>query len=168
MPDDARAHDVPHVPVEVDVRNDLPRVEHDGVVHAVIPRDVERNNFEVLTACNRDIGGGTESADRQVTCLECLAYHDEDFLQMELVAVKRDYGQARKTIADMHEAAMGYVGAPMAGVVNDVLNLRLERDELRMKSENLERELRATKQMLREVEGQRDYWMQKDQRNRGW
>lgn len=43
---------------------------------------------------------------------------------------KNDYNKACKTIAEMHEAAVGYVGAPIRGVVEDVIDLRAERNRL--------------------------------------
>lgn len=42
-----------------------------------------------------------------------------------------DYEGACKTIAAMHAAAMGTVCGPQRGVVEDVEDLRLERDALR-------------------------------------
>jgi len=45
-------------------------------------------------------------------------------LRADVARFKEDHGQACKTIADMHAAALGEVCGPVRGVVEDVADLR--------------------------------------------
>ncbi len=51
-------------------------------------------------------------------------------LEAELECAKADYLNACVTIANMHRAAVGEVTGPKRGVVEDIEDLRLERDAL--------------------------------------
>ena len=52
-------------------------------------------------------------------------------LTQENERLKADYQRACKTVADMHAAAIGEVGGPIRGVVEDVANLRAQLGEAR-------------------------------------
>lgn len=58
--------------------------------------------------------------------LTALRRIEEEAYQRGKAAMKEDYESACKTIADMHEAAMGSVIGPKLGVVEDVADLRKE------------------------------------------
>lgn len=53
-----------------------------------------------------------------------------DAMDAELVALRADYENACKLVADMHAAAMGGNFGPAIGVVEDIAALRAERDSL--------------------------------------
>jgi len=58
----------------------------------------------------------------------------------EVVVPRADYDSACEQIAAMHAAAVGEVRGPIRGVVEDVADLRAERDELRRIVDGLPRE----------------------------
>lgn len=55
----------------------------------------------------------------------------------EIKRLRADYANACKMVADMHAAAVGAKVGPVAGVVEDVMVLRAERDGLRKEIERL-------------------------------
>ena len=59
-------------------------------------------------------------------------------LQVENERLKDEYGNACKLVAEMHTAAVGQVIGPKRGVVEDVADIRAERDALAAKVETLE------------------------------
>jgi len=58
-------------------------------------------------------------------------------LEAEVERWKVEHGIACKLVADMHEAAIGYVGGPIRGVLEDVADLRIERDEYQAAADKL-------------------------------
>jgi len=52
----------------------------------------------------------------------------EDALRKQLEGMESDYESACVLVAKMHEAAVGGIRGPIAGVVEDVLNLRTKLD----------------------------------------
>lgn len=74
-------------------------------------------------ASNKGIGQGSEGARY------CWAVATEiERIEAELEHTKEDYLNACATIANMHCAAVGEVTGPKRGVVEDIEDLRLERD----------------------------------------
>jgi hypothetical protein len=61
-----------------------------------------------------------------------------DVLLAEVDRFHADYEQACRTIAAMHEAAVGEIRGPRRGVVEDVADLRDERDRLASHGRDLE------------------------------
>ena len=76
-------------------------------------------------ASNKGIGQGSEAARY------CWAAATEiERIEDELEHTKADYLNACETIANMHCAAVGEVTGPKRGVVDDIEDLRLERDAI--------------------------------------
>ena len=79
----------------------------------------------------------TESErDLDLLCADLLAENEKlsnlwSAMKAERDQLREDYQQSCNLVANMHEAAVGYIGGPKQGVVEDVLNLRNERDQLR-------------------------------------
>lgn len=59
-------------------------------------------------------------------------------LQEECAEARQNYQGACGTVAAMHAAAMGEVTAPVRGVVEDIKDLRIERDNLRSALSDIE------------------------------
>lgn len=59
-------------------------------------------------------------------------------LEADVAHWKRQYDEAADLIAKMHAAVVGYVGGPKRGVIEDVEDLRKERDELKKAIESSE------------------------------
>lgn len=55
----------------------------------------------------------------------------------DVAELRADYDSACRTVAEMHAAAVGSVRGPIRGVVEDVEDLRVERDELRRQVDEL-------------------------------
>lgn len=138
-------------------RSDLPRARIAGTIHQVRRRPVptestrawlvrEGLNWTNTTVCGLSFRHTTLPDTYVVTCMECIAMDDLDVLKAELEQAKEDHGGACKLVALMHAAAVGEVTGPNRGVVEDVADLRTERDAL--KKENAE--LRAQLETLRQ------------------
>lgn len=56
---------------------------------------------------------------------------ERDELMEDCEQLRDNYQHACNLVANMHAAAVGYIGGPEKGVIEDVLNLRRERDALR-------------------------------------
>lgn len=72
------------------------------------------------------------------SCMACVAAMDADVFEIELRHVRDAHRSACSTVADMHAAATGRVGGTIRGVVEDVADVRKERDELRSRCEAAE------------------------------
>ena len=73
---------------------------------------------------------------------------ERDELMGDLDRAKEDYIRACRLVAQMHEAAIGYVGGPNRGVVEDIADLHSERDQLQRALNDL---VEATKQDRKEL-----------------
>lgn len=144
-------------------RFDLPRARIDGTIHIVRPRP-ERNpdhemwlrrenlEFNNTTPCGREFRHSTLPDSYLTNCLECMAMDEVDILRFEVQQLKDDNGRACETIALMHAAAVGEVTGPRRGVVEDVEDLRLERDALKQQVAELEGQLSREKRQRRDDE----------------
>lgn len=79
------------------------------------------------------------------TCMACVTAVDSDALEMEIAHVKDSYMHACGLVADMHAAARGFSGG---GVVEDIHDLRTERDALKDRCRALEEEVRELRHHL--------------------
>lgn len=61
--------------------------------------------------------------------------------ELEVQAMRSSHDNACALVASMHEAAMGKVCEPVRGPVEDVIDLRVERDELRAERDVLKAQL---------------------------
>lgn len=82
------------------------------------------------------------------TCMACVVAMDPDAFEIELRHVRHAWEVACATVADMHAAATGRVGGTIRGVVEDVADVRKERDELRSRCEAAQAELEALRMFL--------------------
>lgn len=123
-------------------RVDLPRVRIDGVIHNARPPRrrydggtgrsiVDDRDFRNQTWCGRGFRHSTLPDTHLTTCMECLSMSEVEVLKMEIESLKVDHSNACHTIAQMHAAAMGEVTGARRGVVEDVEDVRVERDRLR-------------------------------------
>ena len=71
----------------------------------------------------------------------CRMVDREIELRAENARLKDDYQNACKTVAEMHAAAVGQIVGPNRGVVEDVADLRAERDDWKARAEAAEAEL---------------------------
>lgn len=148
----------------------LLHVDHLGVVHRVYRKPTLLRpvcwpaNTSVeggLTACGIDVDVLNHSEEGgHVTCMACAVVTEADLLRLDVLAIKDDYNHACVTIADMHAAATGRVGGSIRGVVEDVQDLRAERDclkdllsEAHKRCEGLEGRCRALEAELEELRG---------------
>ena len=108
---------------------DLPRVERDGSVHALLfcLRD---QGLETLCGI-ANFESDTLPSSNAITCVSCLALHDEDLAFIEVMRVYNDHSALCVTLARMHEAATGVRGSgPVRGLVEDIEDLKEDRDTL--------------------------------------
>jgi len=163
-------------------RFDLPRARIDGVIHNVHVRPVrtareiehemwlrrENREWDNTTWCGREFRHATLPDSYLTNCLECLAMDEVDFLRFEIEQLKEDNGRACQTIAEMHAAAVGEVTGPRRGVVEDVEDLRLERDALKQQVSELEGQLSREKRQRRDDELAHMVEVDRLKRNRQW
>jgi FtsZ-binding cell division protein ZapB len=90
----------------------------------------------------------TLPASFAVNCMECIAVNEVELLQHELTEMRNSYFKACTLVAEMHaEAVGGPVGnGPKRGVVEDVEDLRNERDALKKENGELRAQLEALRQ----------------------
>lgn len=73
-------------------------------------------------------------------CWRCMMESKDDTiasLTEEMDRLREDYERVCKTVADMHAAAMGEITGPKRGVVEDIYDLKAERDSLKAEYEEL-------------------------------
>lgn len=58
---------------------------------------------------------------------------------------KEDYEQSCRLVAEMHAAAIGEIAGPRRGVVEDVQDLRIERDKFALRIKELQEEVEHLK-----------------------
>ena len=71
----------------------------------------------------------------------CRMVDREIEMRAENARLKDDYQNACKTVAEMHAAAVGQIVGPNRGVVEDVADLRAERDDWKARAEAAEAEI---------------------------
>jgi len=98
----------------------------------------------------KDMGRMTESRDE---ALRVIAQE-----RAEKDALKADYQQCCLLVANMHLAAMGGVIGPVRGVVEDVQDLRSERDALQAEIENIKSHIARTTAAV--IKKQHEEWRQ--------
>ncbi len=137
-------------------RDDLPRlVDADGVVHGLLFRLYEQGH-ETLCQLTFD-GAETSPSSRSITCVACLALHDEDLAHIEAMRLYNDHQGVCKLVAEMHAAAVGYVGGPNRGVVEDVADLKAEHDRLQSVCNEQKASIRRLEQRVHELELEKQY-----------
>lgn len=137
-------------------RDDLPRyVDADGVVHGLLFR-LYLQGLESL--CKRTFEGSeTSPSSVPITCVECLALHDEDLAHIEAMRLYNDHQGVCQTLAKMHAAAVGYVGGPNRGVVEDIEDLKAEHDRLTGVVSNQKNQIRSLEERVRQLEQEKQY-----------
>jgi uncharacterized coiled-coil DUF342 family protein len=75
----------------------------------------------------------TSDADFETKIEGCMVLRDVEYKELtaKLAAAEKERAEVQKLVAAMHAAAMGEVRGPKRGVVEDVADLRKERDEAR-------------------------------------
>lgn len=134
---------------------DLPRVERDGAIHGLLLRLYEQGHE---TLCGLvDFEADTLPSSNAITCVSCLALHDDDLAHIEATRLYNDHQGVCKLVAEMHAAAVGYVGGPNRGVVEDVADLKAERDRLRESAALYDRETSALKRRIEQLEREKQF-----------
>lgn len=127
------------------------REAHDGTLSKPCPThspagtfaDVAKTDTKPVDPCQHE--RVRRCADGSWRCFECsfaflpsvVALNREiDAHQRGGQDMRHDYERACQTIAEMHAAAVGEVTGPKRGVVEDVADVRKERDELKRKVED--------------------------------
>ena len=130
----------------------------DGVVHRVYREPcwltrpawlTDEPGEQGETLCGmRVLRDAPAAHERGPSCMACVAAMDSDVFEIELRHVRRAWEGACVMVADMHAAAIGRVGGPLRGVVEDVTDVRKERDELRARCEAAEARCEAMRAEL--------------------
>ena len=130
---------------------DLPRVERDGAVHGLLFR-LYNQGLETLCGL-MDFEADTLPSSNIITCVSCLALHDEDLAHVEAMRLYNDHQFCCEQIAKMHAAAVGYVGGPNRGPVEDIEDLKAAHDRLQGVVDSQQERIRHLEAQLREKEG---------------
>lgn len=110
-----------------------------------------RDRFGPVVATDRC--GEYKSDDFKSHYLKAMDYAKQ--LEADVVRWKNDYGDACAQIAKMHAAAVGYVGGPKRGVVEDVEDLRSEmlraKSELNTKTWNYNNAMDSNRALIQQI-----------------
>jgi hypothetical protein len=145
----------------IDRCRDWLHVDSSGVVHRVYrePRWLQRPAWlpdepgdRGETLCGMRVRREAPAAhDSGPSCMACVVAMDADVFEIELRRVRDVYEGAFAMVAGMHAAATGRVGGTIRGVVEDVEDVRRERDELRSRCEAAEARCEALRAELEEL-----------------